>query len=206
MLTYILVSGIVISRVLFNGLHGASAFKTGHCVVSALVLALLGVHLGLHYEFVARRVGAHKLPLWLRRAAAVTLSAAILAAGIYQMTATNSLRWVEGLGAVIGSASVLPEGGEVRTNSLEEFTEGGALTAAGAETVNAEKPRGNGGFGRGLGKGNGRGGDTGADPAALGDVLLGFLSITLAFAAVTAWLDGIPRARRRRRRLRGKAA
>lgn len=193
---YILVSGIFISRVVFAGQRGASLFKTGHYAVSALALSLLGIHLGLHYAGLARRAKVCRLPLLLRRVTAVVLSAAILGFGVYQMTATSFVHWMGSLGSVVGAA--LPEGGEIALPALQdeaELPDAGELHAEPEGTGGGHgNGRGNGGTGQGNGNGNGR--EVAADPSIIGSVLLRFLSITLAFAVVAAWIDGAARCRK----------
>lgn len=210
---YILVSGISISKVLFAGQRGASAFKTGHYAVSALALVLLGIHLGLHYSSILQRTPARKLPLTFRRVTAVVLSALILGFGVYEMTHTSFLRWMGNLGAVIGTTEAASafESGEFSSTLPEDLqaqdseavpTEGEAALAEGEEGGHGNGP-GNGG---GNGTGNGKGAETTVDASQIPDVLLSFLSITLSFAAVVAWIDGIAMYRRRKKRLPNAAA
>ena len=201
-MAYILISGIFISKVLFDGQSGASVFKTGHYAVSALALALVGLHLGLHYEFVITHTPARRLPLGFRRVTAIVMSVLILALGVYEMTATSFLHWMGNLSAIIGAGETLPEGGNSEpeplalTGDIEEgtHTDGDETEVRGGRGKGARD-------GSGKGQGNG-GGNTAADPSALGEVLLGFLSITLAFSAVVAWIGGFLRVRKRKMLLR----
>lgn len=200
---YILISGIFISKILFDGERGVSTLKTGHYAASALALALTGVHLGLHYDFVIKRTPARRLPLWLRRASAVVMSVIILGFGVYQMTATSFLIWMGDLGAVISVSQAPPEDGagdpqppELADGALHEGETGGELTTGG----HGNGPRN--GEGKGLGKGEGASDDTEVDLSALDDVLLGFLSITLAFSAAAAWIDGAARRYKRSKLLK----
>jgi hypothetical protein len=201
---YILVSGIFISKVLFDGERGASAFKTGHYAASALALVLAGVHLGLHYESVIKRTPARRLPLGLRRIAAVVMSAAILGFGVYQMTATSFLAWMGSLSAVVNVDAALPEGGfdEAQVPWLADGQEDAALRTGETDAQQPGGGRGNGppnGEGQGQGNGNGAATDLEVHPEYLGEVLLGFLSITLSFSAAVAWIDGAARAYKRKK-------
>jgi len=222
---YILVSGILISQVVFAGQRGASSFTMGHYAASALALVLLGIHLGLHYEFILGRTPARKLPLWLRRVTAVAMSAAILGFGAYEMTATSFLRWIGNLGSAIGAGSVLPEGdfgdrqltegmpGEFQPSEITEGSQTGTTAPADAQTALGDRGRVNGESAGPVGDGSWpagsegfgspeRGGD-GIDASAIGAVLLDFLSITLVTSVVTAWIEGIPRSRRQKWLLKG---
>ena len=94
--SYILISGILISKVVFpSSVRGASLIKTGHYAASALALLLVGVHIGLHFGWISKRTPVRRLPKWLRRTAAAVMSVAILAFGVYQMSA-NQLSGLDG--------------------------------------------------------------------------------------------------------------
>ncbi|MBN1777804.1 MAG: DUF4405 domain-containing protein [Clostridiales bacterium] len=193
---YILVSGILISKVLFDGARGASAFKTAHYAVSALALLLTGVHIGLHYEWIVKRMPLRRLPLLARRISAIVISVVILGFGVYQMTATSFLTWM----GELGTAVTLSQPPEEDTGNLAE-----AEPAAGLEEEHAEGGHGSGprdGQGKGLGNGKGAAADLEVHAEYLGDVLLGFLSITLAFSAAVAWIDGAQRAAKRMKLLK----
>jgi len=196
--TVILVSGIYISKVVFDGTRGASIQKTAHYAVSALALVLLGVHLGLHYESVIGRIGVRKLPILLRRIAAVVLSVVILGFGVYQMTATSFLRWIGDLGAVVSAE-------QTETDDATELSDeqtAGVIPGEETDAEFTEGGHGNGsrdGTGKGLGAGSGATAELEAHPEYLADVLLGFLSITLSFSVAVAWIDGIQRAKKRRK-------
>lgn len=201
---YILISGILISKILFHGLHGASVFKTGHFAVSALALVLIGIHLGLHYQSIRNRIAARKASLQLRRTAAAGLSLLILGIGIYEITATQFLDWMAKLGAVAGITEPSAANDPAKLYAAgqhdgQEIAQPDAALETQPRESGHGSGRGNGGSGKGLGNGSN---DTQPDPAALADVFLGFLSITLTFAVLTAWIDGIQRISQRNKRLR----
>lgn len=192
--SYILVSGILISKVVFaSGGHGAALVKTGHYAASALALLLVGVHIGLHYGWISKRTPVYRLPLWVRRASAVLISVVILGFGVYQMTATSFLRWMGSLGAVISVSQTLPD---------EDRGSEPALLPDGADETQFAQGHGTGPR-NGQGKGSGQGvADTALLADSLVQVLLGFLSITLAFSVLIAWTDGLLLFRKRKKLLR----
>lgn len=198
---YILVSGVFISKIVFAGQRGASIWKTGHFAVSALALALIGVHLGMHYEFFIGRIHARKLPLLLRRIAAVAVSALILGFGAYELTATSFISWMDGLGVAIGASDVLPESDHEEEARLPELAEGtdAALAPAGEVEEVHGNGRGNGGQGKGKNQNLG-----GFYPSMVPQVLLSFLSIALLPAVIVAWIDGAQRARKRKKLIQCK--
>ena len=205
---YILVSGILISEVVFEGQQGMHSFKTGHYAVSALALILLGVHMGLHYESIVNRTPARRVPLQLRRVTAVLLSAAILGAGAYTLGTSSFLNWFGNLGSVFGMSSPLqtdglravPQGDADETLSAD-FTAGENLTPPDSDESETAETRPSRGNGEGEGNGQGKGDGMPADYSQLGEVLLGFLSITLLPAVVIAWIEGIRRSGKRKKLL-----
>jgi len=204
--TFIIVTGILISKVVFPGSSGDVRYKIGHYAVAAVALALAGIHAGLHTAWIGQRMKfLRKWPALLRRSLAVALSVAVLAFGAMQITSTSFLTWVGNLGALT----------TVSTAAAQELNETAATAgdeAAPAEAASdTESGNGHGGGGQGLrdglgphGNGNGNGAE--ASNASVWSVLLSFLSIFAAFAVAAAWVDGGLKALRRRRRRKAAAA
>ncbi|WP_405079962.1 DUF4405 domain-containing protein [Paenibacillus chitinolyticus] len=119
-MTFIIVSGILISEVVFRGIHLGEGrwFKMAHISISYLVLVLIGVHVGMHWQWVIQ-VTSRMFPRRVRgkagAAAAKIAAAAIVAFGAYEMYATNFFARLEGVGSVIGittaSSPSMQEGG-----------------------------------------------------------------------------------------------
>ena len=229
----ILISGILISKVVFPSGEGGASAKMLHYAVAALALMLTGVHVGLHMGWIGQRMPFFKkMPLWLRRGLAVALSAAVLVFGAAQFSSTNMIRWLGSLGTAFGASQQPAQGAGERVDSegnvvfptLDELsaeqaesadssalsdTESSAQTSA--DTVSVTVSETGEGQGRGSGGGNGSGLRDGQGPhgsgeggstASIVDVLLSFMSILLAFAAATAWIDGGLMFRRRKRLLK----
>jgi hypothetical protein len=198
--TFVIVTGILISKVVFPSSGGEARFKTAHYAVSALALALAGVHLGLHAGWIGRRLGVLKrLPAVLRRTLAVVLSVAVLAFGVAQIVSTSFLTWIGGLGSASFTGTVPAQG--------DEAVFGDGAEAAGGNGTGSGNGYGNGdgqGKGQGLGDGLGPHGSGGDEQASASDALtaaLSFAGILLAFAVVAAWADGgLDFLRRRKRR------
>ncbi|MCE5344304.1 MAG: DUF4405 domain-containing protein, partial [Eubacteriales bacterium] len=145
--TFILVSGILISKVVFPNI-GADAkanVKIWHYGISAFALVLTGIHTGLHMGWIRQRMGfLRKFPAALRQTLAVVLSVAVLAFGAYSVTSTAFLNWIANLGVSISSAAPAQVG-------QAQTTEDGAidvLTEADSD-MGTEQHRG-GGNGTGL--------------------------------------------------------
>ncbi|MEY9092532.1 DUF4405 domain-containing protein [Paenibacillus sp. RC84] len=119
-MTFIIVSGILISEVVFRGIHLGEErwFKMAHISISYLVLVLIGVHVGMHWQWVIQVTG-RIFPGRVRgktgSAVAKIAAAAIVAFGAYEMYATNFLARLEGVGSVFGitaaSSPMMQEGG-----------------------------------------------------------------------------------------------
>ncbi|HPR77145.1 MAG TPA: DUF4405 domain-containing protein [Candidatus Limiplasma sp.] len=197
--TFILVSGILISKVVFPGGNSGGWIKPAHYGVAALALMLTGVHIGLHIGWISQRMAFFKkFPVFLRRGLAVLLSAVVLAIGCYQFTASSCLNWVSSLGTVLSGNSIQSQqdggkgdnGSHGSSLSLVESAE--AETETGAQVNGGIGPRDGSGP---HGNGNGSGQSSNA-----AEIALRYLSILLAFAVVTAWADmGLKRLKRRRK-------
>lgn len=207
--SYVLVSGILISKVVFPGLGGGMAFKMGHYAAAALALVFTGLHIGLHVGWIGQRMKFLKrLPLVLRRVLAVTLSIAVLAFGGLQLTSTSFLSWLGNIGAVFGAAQSIPEGGSAQhglsssTSASTDDDSGTALllqsdeTSAETGTEAGDTTRDSSGMGPARG-GHDEGGA--ASSSNVASVLLGFMSLMLSFATLTAWADAALRTVRRKR-------
>ncbi|MNS31094.1 hypothetical protein D3C72_631380 [compost metagenome] len=104
-MTFIVVSGILISEIVFPNFHIGDTpwFKVSHISVSFFVLILIGVHVGLHWKWVINvtkkisRIQSSKAPLGI---IAKVLAALILLFGGYQMYGTQFVSRVQGLGTV----------------------------------------------------------------------------------------------------------
>ena len=220
---YILFSGIMISKIVFPTVQGSNVFKMGHYAAAALALALTGVHVGLHIGSMRQRIPfLRKLPTWLRRGFAILLSVAVLVFGGMQLTSTSFIQWLGNIGVVFGAQQTQPEGFEMQNSTIEssdttntvavstdvqegtvELSQTTDITTATAETTTDTSTQTLTQHGGGAqdGKGpHGSGGEGGSSTSVL-DVILSFLSIMLAFSAVTAWADGILQSVKRKRRL-----
>jgi hypothetical protein len=212
----ILITGINISKVVFPGSEGTMQQKVLHYAAAALALALAGVHLGLHMGRIGQRIGfLQKWPVALKRTLAVALSAGVVAVGSYAVASTSYLNWIGNLGTLSSSGSFPTQenrDADADTDSDDDSDAVSDVAAAIAAVETAEsdataatETQSGGGNGNGLhdglgphGNGNGNGGGQAAT-GNLGEVLLNFLGIFLGFAAVTAWIDGWLKARKRRR-------
>ena len=86
------VSGILISKVAFPGLAvRGGPWKAVHYGGAALSLILVGVHLGLHLNFLKGT-----LSRWVRlpRVVAALVTVAVMAYGVYGLSSTSFLRWL----------------------------------------------------------------------------------------------------------------
>ena len=108
-MTFIIVSGLLISKVVFPNLHigNQSWFKTAHISFSYLILILIGIHVGLHWQWIISylkkifKVNSSKVTDIIVKA---TIALVLLFGG-YQMYATNFATKIEGLGIVFNMTS-----------------------------------------------------------------------------------------------------
>jgi len=86
------VTGVLISKVVFS-LHVAGNFKTLHYFASALAIVLMGVHLGLHADYIfgkLLRKGANRIA----KIALCTVLAVMIAFGGYSLFTTSFVRYL----------------------------------------------------------------------------------------------------------------
>ena len=109
LVTFIMVSGLLISEVVFPNLHigNQSWFKIAHISFSYLTLILIGIHVGLYWQWIINqmkktfKVNSSKLTDIIAKVAIVL----VLLFGGYQMYTTNFATRIEGLGIVFNMTS-----------------------------------------------------------------------------------------------------
>lgn len=185
-MTFIIVSGILISRVVFPNVNVGNEmwFKPTHIGVSFIVLILVGIHVGLHWQWVmgvvkrAFKKASHPaVGLVLKLAAA-----AILLFGGYQMYAQNFPQRVSSAASALfnsGSAQGM-EDGKFRMGDGAGFQKG---SATGERPT---PPQGDFEGKRGGFEGRGEGGPGGESPV---NVLLTYFGIMSVFVVITYYLD-----------------
>lgn len=109
-MAFIIASGIIISRVVFPGVTIGNEmwFKVTHISTSFLVLAIVGVHVGLHWHWVMNMVKRMAGSGSSSRTFSVALklaTVAVLAFGIYEMTRTSYVQHLSSVSSVLGGAS-----------------------------------------------------------------------------------------------------
>jgi len=92
----IAISGIMISRTVALAISGDVLFwRPLHYFFSALALALVGVHIGLHWSFIRTTFAKIlRLPRAVARPLGVACLTAVLAFGVYSMATSQFLHWL----------------------------------------------------------------------------------------------------------------
>lgn len=212
----ILISGIIISKVVFAGTED-QAWRAWHYCASALALALGGVHIGLHWAFIKGMFKrAIKLPKVLGRAIGIILIAAILIYGGYSLASGSFSGWLTApfTASLNGSGPGFGEHFGQFQNGTDEYSEGFGQFAPPEDGQLPQLPegqtgenfpqfqgRGNGDGtghqfgghnGQGLGNGQGRGDGLGIHSGERSESVLGVIasygSIAGLFAIVTAFI------------------
>ncbi|MGB4661525.1 MAG: DUF4405 domain-containing protein [Mobilitalea sp.] len=91
----IIVSGILISKVVFHFSINSSSAKTIHYFCSAASLILIGIHLGLHTHFlsgIAKRIFPFSKKLV--NTIGILLTVILFVYGSYSLTSTSFSRWI----------------------------------------------------------------------------------------------------------------
>ena len=97
LITFLLIgmSGIFISKTLFHLNVGGGQWKTIHYTASAIALILIGIHLGLHRQFLGTILGKLlPVPQKMRQMLGIILSVVIIGFGCYSMVTTSFSRWM----------------------------------------------------------------------------------------------------------------
>ncbi|MGE7758526.1 DUF4405 domain-containing protein [Peribacillus sp. NPDC097895] len=116
-MTFIMISGIFISRVVFPNINVGNEqwFKISHISISFLALILVAAHVGLHWKWVInvfKNIISFKTPKPSIGILARVATVALLVFGGYQMYSTHFIRQVQGVVSVFNlSSSQMPEGG-----------------------------------------------------------------------------------------------
>jgi hypothetical protein len=183
--TFIAVSGIMISKVLFSGTSSGILMKPLHYFAAAVAIVLVGIHLGLHWDFIA---AMFKRRIRLPRSAAITLSAlfltAIISYGAYSMAMTRFTAWIAApfSSAAVQDSGLGKPGGQTPGNGMGHGGEGGGFKDGGEF------------------HGTGAPGTASVNFTQILSVVASFGSIVGCFAAATYWLDRLANTRRKRRR------
>ena len=106
---FILVSGVLISKILFPNLRlgNESWFKLSHISISYLTLILIGIHIGLHWKWIINyskklfNIKSSKATSVIAKLAMVIL----LVFGSYEILATNFAARIGNIGAVFNTST-----------------------------------------------------------------------------------------------------
>ncbi|MGE1101994.1 DUF4405 domain-containing protein [Peribacillus simplex] len=129
-MTFIMISGIFISRVVFPNINVGNEqwFKVSHISISCLALILVAAHVGLHWKWVInvfKNMINFKAPKPSLGILARVATVALLVFGGYQMYSTHFIRQVQGVASVFNlSSSQMPEGG-FKGGEKPNFQDGG---------------------------------------------------------------------------------
>lgn len=95
-MTFIAVSGIMISKTIFTGVYGDIAFwRPAHYFASAVALVLVGIHLGLHWSFIRTMFARmFRVPRMIARPLVATFLVAGVAFGAYSMVTSEFSGWL----------------------------------------------------------------------------------------------------------------
>ncbi|MCJ7990350.1 DUF4405 domain-containing protein [Priestia sp. OVS21] len=116
-ISFIMVSGIFISRVVFPNINVGNEqwFKISHISVSFLVLILVAAHIGLHWQWVinvCKNMTKFKKSKKSLSIAAKLATVALLVVGIYEINETGFLGKLGGIAKVLNlSSSDIPQNG-----------------------------------------------------------------------------------------------
>ena len=176
-MTFILISGIMISKDIFIGISSNwSGWRIGHYFSSAVAVILVGIHIGLHWSFIKSMLNKIlRLPRIVSRTLAIFFIVAILAYGGYGIVTTNFGQW---LGAPF----------TVHSATGSKMTHSGAGSSDGKRQNRGEHTEEFAKSGDGKGNLNKLPGET-FNIGRFLEVVVSFASISFFFAALTVLLE-----------------
>lgn len=179
--TVIIISGIMISETLFNGIARGdrASLRILHYFTSAVALVLCGIHIGLHWSFIKSMFAkVLRLPHVIARPLGILFLVAIIIYGGYSMVTSRFAAWL--------TTPFMQITGDV--NFADILQEGqGKMRGQGNGT----------GLGQGLGIGDRRGGlgehanAVSLNPAQIINLIVTYGSITTIFAVITWWIENL---------------
>ncbi|MEH7161571.1 DUF4405 domain-containing protein [Priestia megaterium] len=207
-MSFIMISGIFISRVVFPNINIGNEqwFKVSHISVSFLVLILVAAHIGLHWQWVinvCKNMTKFQKSKKSLNIAAKLATVALLVVGIYEINETGFLGKLGGVTRVLNlSSSDMPQkGGGKPDFDRHSFSENksSAMASAGHERPNFDHD--GGGLERGM-KGK-EGGFESPNPF----VVIGtYFAIMSVFIIVIYYIEKILAGVKRRKKMAGPAA
>lgn len=216
----VMLSGILISKVLFNGIWGhGGIWRLLHYASAAALLVLIGIHLGLHWNFVMgifKRL--IKIPSSAAKPVCILLTLIIVSYGAYSTYSSSFREWISAPFTAGVSAEGQPPSGNQRnrgTGSTQEGSPSGSLPTEnnpstefkGHERESSSTGGRNGRrdneqkYGQKNGAGPGR--NTREDSSII-NVFLTYASIIGLFAAITYYTERFLRRKQNNLRLQEK--
>ena len=203
------VSGVLISKVVFS-FHVPGNFRTLHYFASAVAIILMGVHLGLHADYLFGKLlckGAN----WVTKAVLCVVLAAMIAFGGYSLFTTSFLRFLAAPLPSIGmfhgrfqaSGQIALDGSSGERPSdlskLPEFLSGSDVQPPQDGAGDEDQPSGGAGWGNGQRAGEGQDGGQGKGGSGGAAMLIAqYVSIITLFGAVTYGVLKLTGKRKRR--------
>ncbi|MED4215486.1 DUF4405 domain-containing protein [Priestia megaterium] len=207
-MSFIMVSGIFISRVVFPNINVGNEqwFKISHISVSFLVLILVAAHIGLHWQWVINvcknMTKFKKLKKSLSIAAKLG-TVALLVVGIYEINETGFLGKLGGIAKVLNlNSSDIPQNGGGKLDfDHHSFSENksSATASAGHERPNFDHD------GRGMERGM-KGKESGFESPNPFIVIGTYFAIMSVFISVIYYIGKILSEVKRRKKMAGPTA
>ncbi|MEA4973321.1 MAG: DUF4405 domain-containing protein [Candidatus Metalachnospira sp.] len=191
------ISGVFISKAVFDFSVMGGSWKTIHYFCAAVSIVLMGVHLGLHWDFIKNAFGKLRYGKAAKVVGSVFLIAAI-ANGVYGTVSTSFTRWLAMPFSVNAEVENV-EGEETGQQAKISDESGGensidSVTSATTSTSESNNNRGNGrGIGGGIHQNVG-----GISASNIFSTISSYLSIIVLFAFITVLLSNLIIGMRRR--------
>lgn len=190
------ISGVFISKVVFDFSIMGGSWKTVHYFCAAVSIVLMGVHLGLHWGFIKNAFGKLRYRKAAKAIGSVVLIAAI-ANGVYSTVSTSFTQWLAMPFSVSTEAGNM-EGGETgqQAKISDESGVENSIDSITSATSTSESNN-TGENGRGLAGGMHQN-DGGISVSNIFSTISSYLSVIVLFAFITVLLSNLIIGMRRR--------
>lgn len=190
-MTFIIISGILISKILFPGIFNVDfIWMKLHYFAAAIAIVIVGIHVGLHWTFIKGVfVKIIKLPAVIAKPLSIICLVVIIIFGGYSIGTSSFTNFLTG--PFLASTGAQHEGAAQGGRRPAGMTQGQRPTEAassGVETQNGNNPQGM------------QGGHPAAGPVSIGNILkliATYCSITFLFSILTVLIEKSLKRRRK---------
>lgn len=176
---FIAISGILISQTILTGISSGNAiWKISHQAVAGFSLILLGIHMGLHWNFIKKMFSkVIHIPKLIIKPLSIICIIIVLFYGGYSMMNSSFSKWI--------LAPIVNITGQGQANNFRQIIDNSSISWEDSSVSNGKGQ----GSGNGKGLGLGRNQNRDISFSDIFQVIAAYLSIVVSIAIATYWLE-----------------